>query len=836
MTTAEVLSKIKFPQILNSTQQDYLSNPMLPIAQSLLYARPSTSILFAIIGSLLHGAIAVGGYAFLCSFAITGMLAFYGLLLQIFGRVHALSPTFAALFAGAYACGFWGQYPLDIDAWSQVAVTPLLLSAWTIIFTELAALSPRPESASVVGPTIALAVLIAGAIYLYPEGAFFHALIIAGVVVAAGRPRLYRLRVVGMAFVLGLSSSALFWGGTLGFGANQSHIATSLGAEWWRYYDAYLFGMDPGLNQSLQQSLSMALSQLGPYVVLMPSSFETFITGTMGVLGTYFLTPEHSGQLTTLDGAKGVLLVVILVGLGTGIFRGLRNGHRGYRLLLISAIIGLFGSLAVLQLGQVWSAGKALAYAAPLFCLAIVAPAMLERKSGWGTWIGPLSWSAAQACFVGMCLFGLFDTDGIRLRAPYPEIQDAKLKTNIHWDISDQLTQVRNCQTVKIVAPDPIFRHLASLALNEYGKRYVYDQPVNTHFGLGQDIGHLSGKADGPRCEVVQLGGSLQISTDYSMANENPAILTSGLSVVEPWGRWSDGSAASVTLALDQDRVLSNPSGFINLTLRSVLSPNMTAQEADVWWGDGRVSHFEISQPQKISLPYSEGDWNGGATRRMTLSFDFPTAFVPRNAGTGSNDSRELSIGFEAIDLTRVATGKIVDTQREMGLEIATTYSLANDPPAILTKGLSVSEPWGRWADGKMVDLTLALKPEDLLRNPQGFIDLDLRAALGPQMTGQSVVIQWGNGRLAYMQVASAQRISLPYSEADWTNGVARRLMLHFELPTAFRPSEAGIGSTDSRELSLGFEAVKVGPNPSGKVIDAPSAVPEGTPPSPTKD
>jgi hypothetical protein len=507
MATSVVYSQMDFQQILGATLRDHLSNPLLYYARPNLHARPAVSILFAVIGSLLPGAGTVGGYAFLCSFAVAGLLSFCAFLLQVFRRSGRTASVIAVILAGAYACGFWGQYPLDINAWSQVAVMPVLISAWTIVFVELTSPDVVTQGASrnraEIAPIIALAILVAGGIYLYPEGISFHALVLAGAVIAAGRPRLYRLRDIALALILGAATSLLFWKGTLGFGANQIHIATTSPVAWWRYFDAYLFGMDPEVNKALLDSLANALSKLGPYGVLVPSHGASLMTGVSGVVGAYFLTPANLLHLSALDVAKSALLFLVLVGLVAGVYGGLRSRNRAYRLLLVCAGLGLLGAMLILQMGQAWAAGKALSFAAPLLCLAIVAPAMIERRPGAAASFGPAPWLLAQLCFVGMAVVGLSDPYGARLRAPYPA--DLTYKKLIGWDISNQLHRVRDCRIVKIIAPDPYYRQFVSIALFEARIPFFYTAPVNSYFGVGREVGHMPAQAVEPGCEVFQM-------------------------------------------------------------------------------------------------------------------------------------------------------------------------------------------------------------------------------------------------------------------------------------------------------------------------------------------
>jgi|GEM_PF-3720315 hypothetical protein len=501
-TTAVVFSRLSFHDVVNATTTDSLANPLLPIASANCFARPTVDILFAAIGSLIPGSITVGGYAFLCSFSICGLLSFAGALLQLCERAGGRNAVPALLLAGAYACGFWGQYPVDIDAWSEVAATPLLLSAWTLVIALLAA--PAPNGVAV--PALALGIVIGGALYLYPEGSLYHALILPAVVIAAGGPRWRGLAAVTGAACFGVALSLLFWRGTLGFLLAESPGSMTARAGWYAYYDAYLFGLDPAVNRSLQDSLNAALAQMPPYFTLVPHRAISLVTGLGGVLGVYFLTPENYGVLTGRDAAKAILLLLVVLGIIVGPAGGLRSRARSYRLLATAAAIGLVGALLLLEIGQAWSAGKALAYAAPLLCLAIAAPGM---SPGWSRF-GPVPWSVAQLCFAVTTLAGLQDPDGVRLPAPYPEISNPLLKGDDRWDIARRLARLRKCQIVQIVAPEPTFRLYAAIALYESRIRYFYTEPVNTYFDRGRDLGTMETAEVAPSCRLLQPGASTE--------------------------------------------------------------------------------------------------------------------------------------------------------------------------------------------------------------------------------------------------------------------------------------------------------------------------------------
>jgi tetrahydromethanopterin S-methyltransferase subunit F len=506
LTASAIFERLGYQDVAKATDTDFLTNPLLPAAQKVAELRPSSSILFATVNRLLHGTVAAGGYGFVCSFAFSGLLAFAGLLLHVFGSVQGagrqLDPAIAMLFGSAYACGFWGQYPVDIDAWAQTAATPLLLSAWTFFFGELTTVPGEDGRRDAVARLLALGVLIAGALYLYPEGALYHGLMLAGVVIVAGRLRVLPPRIVVGAVLLALALSALFWSGTLRAMVEQGKFATTQHVSWARYFDGYLFGQDPVVLTSLKTSSADADGLSHGFRLLLHAAL--ILTGAGGIAGLYALTPTDYSTVTLLDTARGVLLLLALAGIAVIIRAGWCRGDRRYRLVMASAGIGLFGAALLAVSGQTWSAGKALSYAAPLGCLAIAASVTIKPDRGWKTWLAVSPWLLAQAWFAALTLAGLSNPDGIRLRAPYPAINDASFKTDIDWDIAAQLHRVQACPDVEIVADNLFFRQFVAIELFERGQPYFYRQPVNTYYDSGRDVGTMAGERVEESCAVTQ--------------------------------------------------------------------------------------------------------------------------------------------------------------------------------------------------------------------------------------------------------------------------------------------------------------------------------------------
>ena len=143
----------------------------------------------------------------------------------------------------------------------------------------------------------------------------FQALILAGAVVAAGRPRLYRLRDIALALILGAATSLLFWKGTLGFAASQIHT--------WRR-PVRSFGGDSStpissawIRSSTRRSWNTFANALSRRAA--PTSFlfrlhgALLMTGVSGVLGAYFLDSSQFAPYQCTRCRKGCFAVPALL-------------------------------------------------------------------------------------------------------------------------------------------------------------------------------------------------------------------------------------------------------------------------------------------------------------------------------------------------------------------------------------------------------------------------------------------------------------------------------------------------------------------------------------------
>ncbi|MEO9185100.1 MAG: hypothetical protein ABI467_16505, partial [Kofleriaceae bacterium] len=159
---------------------ELLRNPLFAIAQGQLDERPSVHELYALFSRIAPGQAYRLYYTFLVWFM--AQLVLVGLFVARTVLPRARPWAWLAI-AVAFPLGFWGQYVVDINAWSQIASAPLLFAMFGFVLLAPGAWSRRDGWRLAGG----LAVACAGAVYLYPEGFFIScaALVPVGAVATA---------------------------------------------------------------------------------------------------------------------------------------------------------------------------------------------------------------------------------------------------------------------------------------------------------------------------------------------------------------------------------------------------------------------------------------------------------------------------------------------------------------------------------------------------------------------------------------------------------------------------------------------------------------------------
>jgi hypothetical protein len=151
---------------------------------------------------------------------------------------------------------------------------------------------------------------------------------------------------------------------------------------------------------------------------------------------------------------------------------------------------------------------------------------------------------------------------------------------------------------------------------------------------------------------------SLQLNTVYRFNEDLPYwINATGLSVLEPWGRWTDGKRATLYLVAKKEDVGSDL--FLNFELIPFLPPALKHQTVIIRWGRDNEARVDLAEHGWVSLTLSTHDWSRPDAVGVLVEFYLPDAVSPHSIDRSSNDRRILGVGFIAMSLTKGPEGKI---------------------------------------------------------------------------------------------------------------------------------------------------------------------------------
>jgi hypothetical protein len=158
------------------------------------------------------------------------------IFIDVFGAARIKS----CFLAAGLTRGFFSQHVFDLDAWSQLAAAPIYVLA-----LGLTGLSFATETrAAAMETAVLVGILIAAAIYLYPESMGVYGLTIVMVITAAIPRRSSNPHVAVSLGISGIAAAALM-------APSASDIArfawaqisgASMSPDWWRYFQPHLFG------------------------------------------------------------------------------------------------------------------------------------------------------------------------------------------------------------------------------------------------------------------------------------------------------------------------------------------------------------------------------------------------------------------------------------------------------------------------------------------------------------------------------------------------------------------------------------------------------------------
>ncbi len=670
----------------------------LAAAANMLSARPTVALLYASFYKVFSRDFLSNAY----EYCLIGQLNFYFAFLYLSLSLFPNRKRSAQIVSVAFCVGFFGQYILDINAWSELFAVPMMVVLLTdycralLILSESfnddgcellqpsekAGLLPADQRATLMFLFVRLPLVAAGMIYVYPEIAPVAGLGCAAALifrifedVIRGRYKIVlRVLVANALFaLLALILVSGYWKGTLGFLLQQLEMASEANVNWHHFFQAYLFGGGGEVAERIKSSIGL---DYWFYVFLAaPANFLA------GIFGLYFL--QLRGVWTRPPSPLYCLWAsVLLVWFGTvilGIARsagsefGSRDKVVGNSLLCLVAI-GAFATsiipIGLLAKGQYWAAGKGLSMINPFIFLGLILPVMVRHTHRTVLVLVSL-------VIAGHLLFGVtrpiivaYRADGSHFPYPYPSLS-AVYRTSVEWDISRYEKDIGKCALVRVDIHEPFLERVVENYLMEQKIPWFSPNPQKGYYGEGADLPQrdaphgqqqdctiTTDAVSGPNSvsvivldpkqrlrkeRVLHAGQSLGIGSGMER------ILGQGWSQSESWGVWSDGVRAQLLLELKPEDF---PRGVrVQFSFSSYISKGRE-QRLEVSVAGRKLASrtFNELQPQQlVEIDIDSSSINLSTATRVDLSM--PDATSP--AISGGADKRELGVGLTNVRLVK---------------------------------------------------------------------------------------------------------------------------------------------------------------------------------------
>ncbi|MCL4416940.1 MAG: hypothetical protein M1365_09630 [Actinobacteria bacterium] len=492
LNSAVVYAKEPYQTIINADEKSRINNPLMSYARGNLYGRPSVHILYSFVGQLLPFQNYKLYYTFLIFFFSQAILVFMFFVVNI---LKTAKPVFTGLVALAFPLGFWGQYILDINAWSQISSVPILFLIVALTVLVFGNYYDKKISMAIFIRTMILFTLFsASATYLYPEGLLFHLPVISlltGIYCCYCMSKKYNWPISFTIFagiICGILTGFLFYDGTIGFVLKQAKWVNTNNVSWWQYFQAFLNGKD-GLNNSL---------------------INNIIDAVAGFVGFYFVTPKTDSTVIALF-ARMVILVFSTYILANLLFyikdiiskknSNINLNNSGRLAVLFFLTFLLLSTLPIVYFllsKNYWAAGKALSYISPYYILFICIPVLKNNeKKNFKNFTNLLFiFIIFQISFGVIRINAVAKPDGIHYERPYPTVEN--LKESIDWDMDKLYPHIKNSKLISIDIKNRFIENYCMVYLYTINKKFYTVNVVNDYLGGGIDLGYQrpEGEAD----------------------------------------------------------------------------------------------------------------------------------------------------------------------------------------------------------------------------------------------------------------------------------------------------------------------------------------------------
>jgi hypothetical protein len=418
--------------------------PFLEIAKLQLSERPSIHLLYATFTRIAPDAT----YRLYYTFLVGWYAQFF--LVAVFA-VRALLPKASPFtwigIAGVFPLGFWGQYVFDINAWSQIASAPLLLLLFVLLTHATIDTSWRVAGVA--------AVVVAGAIYLYPEGFIIYAAALYPTLGLFHLIRIIRARKFDVrAFVpftsLAGMAAAFLYTPILHFLIKQVTWSSKARVPWWEFFQAFFKGRDNAWGTGFEQKADF----------------------TAGIFGMYFATGDN------LQRSLVVFLVFALV--AAAVVMAVR-GQLPIRAWVVAAFVLVLPAVYLFHADNYWPAGKVLSYAAPILVITLAMTVGVVR------WLAVAFIAFQLACGV-IRIAAVRAPDGIHYASPYPAVSWAPTKREIAWNMRGLEPHLKRSMKVLVHPTHMWLEQRLIVMLFSRRIQYVKLGLANTYFGDGRTV------------------------------------------------------------------------------------------------------------------------------------------------------------------------------------------------------------------------------------------------------------------------------------------------------------------------------------------------------------
>ena len=185
--------------------------------------------------------------------------------------------------------------------------------------------------------------------------------------------------------------------------------------------------------------------------------------------------------------------------------------------------------------------------------------------------------------------------------------------------------------------------------------RQSYLPPFEAVYFIGEDITNPDDWREDSQQVLSLLRNKLQrpLPCDFKLSLSDPELqtyyLSDGLSSIEPWGRWSDGSRVRIYFQGDGDECRQRT---IKFDLQGFVREKKPRQIAEVYFNETRIGEvsfdLEGDKDKQFELALEPGAYREGDVNTIELRIDAPVS--PARLGL-NNDTRKLAIGIKSISL-----------------------------------------------------------------------------------------------------------------------------------------------------------------------------------------